>query len=95
MSSRLVELLRHPWCSALMGLLLIATGLGEVLEPFMDDIQGNEAQFGAHHGVTLFGLYTLLQSVGSLLSGVKDMREGAETMRHRAPADGVPVGQRE
>jgi hypothetical protein len=83
MRERLTALLHHPWTHAVMGVMLVLSGIGEVLEPFMDSVEGNEMNVGAHHGVTLFGLYSVLQALTKLTDGVKDMSEGVETIRDR------------
>ncbi|MBN1209867.1 MAG: hypothetical protein JXB05_33765 [Myxococcaceae bacterium] len=83
MRERLAAVLHHPWTHAVMGVLLVASGIGEVLEPFLDGVEGNEATLGAHHGVTLFGVYTILQALTKLTDGVKDVGEGLEKLRDR------------
>jgi hypothetical protein len=95
MGKRLHALVHHPFFTACMGLLLVASGVGEVLEPFMDDIQGNEAQLGAHHGVTLFGVYTLLQAIGAFLSGAEDIEKGAHAVGRLNGKSELSTGQSE
>jgi hypothetical protein len=83
MRERLSAVLHHPWTQALMGLLIVLSGIGEVLEPFMDNVAGNETTIGSQHGVILFGIYTLLQALTRLTDGVKEVAEGLGTIRNR------------
>lgn len=63
-----------------MGLIMAAAGLAETISPFVDEIQGNEATIGAHHGAVIYGLYVLLRSIGEGMSGVRDVHEGIHTV---------------
>jgi hypothetical protein len=66
-----------------MGLLLVLTGLGEILEPFMDAVPGNEASVGSHHGITLYGSYTFLPSIGKVKSGLSEVHQGHHKLHGR------------
>lgn len=80
MSERLRHIMRSAWTSALMG-----SGLSEVVEPFMDEIPGNEAELGAHHGITLFGLYTLLHALSGHVRSPGDRGGRADLEGHLWP----------
>jgi hypothetical protein len=88
LSKRLLAVTRNPRLQAFVGLVMAATGAAEAIAPFVDEIEGNELKVGAHHGVLVYGVYMFLRSLGEVLSGVKDVREGLEKHRAATHAEG-------
>lgn len=76
--SQFFPILRTPYVHGAVGLLMAAAGMVEAIQPFLDDIKGNEMDVGAHHGVLLYGVYIFLRSFGESVNGLKDAREGLE-----------------
>ncbi|MFW5641808.1 MAG: hypothetical protein ACOCTP_02255 [Roseicyclus sp.] len=61
-------LLRHPLTNVILGLGLLATGVIELVEGFVD---GFETVIDAHHGIILFGFVTVLRGLLELLEAAE------------------------
>ena len=60
---------QHPLTTFAMALILIATGVAEAWETIERDIA--EANVGAHHGVALFGLVSLIGVLPDIFEGLE------------------------
>ncbi len=60
---------QHPVTTFAMALILIATGVAEAWETIERDIA--ETNVGAHHGVALFGLISLISVLPDIFEGLE------------------------
>lgn len=67
--STIKTITNHPCTTFLCAVTLIATSVAEAWETIGEDFA--EADFGAHHGVMLFGIVTLIGIIPDLLEGVE------------------------
>lgn len=59
----------HPYTTFFWAVILIGTSITEAWETIGEDF--SEANFGAHHGVMLFGVVTLIGVIPDLLEGIE------------------------
>ena len=59
----------HPCTTLVTALILVATGIAEAWETIERDIV--EVNVGAHHGVLVFGLVSLIGVVPDLIEGLE------------------------
>ncbi|MEM7117842.1 MAG: hypothetical protein AAF614_35755 [Chloroflexota bacterium] len=58
----------HPYLNLVVGLILLYTGLNEAWSTIAQDIQ--TMNFGAHHGLVVFGLVGAFKAFSHLKKGV-------------------------
>jgi hypothetical protein len=71
----LSRFLENPWTNIVVALILIGTSGIEVWEDFAHD---TDAGLGAHHGILVFGVVSLLKAVPDAVEGVQRL-----VARHR------------
>jgi hypothetical protein len=57
-----------PWIELALGLILVVTSGYQLVHELLTIA---DPQLGAHHGVTIFGLITVLRSLGHIAEGTK------------------------
>ncbi len=72
----LARFLENPWTNIGVALILIATSSVEVWEDFAHE---DGSGLGAHHGILVFGVVSLLKALPDALGGVERL-----VARHRA-----------
>lgn len=65
---RLKAFVRHPGTQLFVGLVLLVSGITEVVYDFWD--AEHAFRLGAHHGVALFGLAQVLGSLPDAIEGI-------------------------
>ena len=58
-----------PYCGMVVGFILVFTSLCEVWGTVWHDV--SHFKFGVHHGVIVYGVYTILKSVPDLHEGLR------------------------
>ena len=72
-----IETVAHnPYLNVVVGILLLVTGLAEAGETIADDL--NNLDFGAHHGVMIFGLIHAFKSLPAIVLGIEMAHEHKE-----------------
>jgi hypothetical protein len=65
------KFVESPYLNMIVGLIVLFSGLSEAWGTLSKDIfSGN---FGAHHGVMVFGFFQVLKSLPPILSGIKQL----------------------
>ncbi len=74
-----VWVLRQPSTSAIVGVMLVLTGLGEVISTVLEEVDG----FGlkSEHGLILFGLFQLSRALLDIVDGVERVETGEDIER--------------
>ena len=82
---RLRRFVQNPLTQLCVGLILVGTGTAEVVE----DIINTHRTFriGVHHGVIIFGLMQVLQSIPPLVDGIDRWMSAVETKQAQRDAD--------
>ena len=73
---RLRAFVKHPATQLVSGLVLVVSGLAEVIYDVMSAEQSY--RLGVHHGVLLFGLVQVLGSLPELIEGIDRTVEAIE-----------------
>ena len=63
----------HPYTKLTLGLLLVYTGVSEVVEKFAEDAA--DRKLGVHHAVVVLGIFQILRILPDILEGVGDVAE--------------------
>ena len=66
---RLRTTLDHPYANLLVAVILIVTSLAEGWETLQDDLI--HLDIAAHHGVLLFGVFSLLKVIPELVEALE------------------------
>ncbi|MBL6957394.1 MAG: hypothetical protein ISR52_00305 [Rhodospirillales bacterium] len=65
-----IEAVAHnPYLNVIVGVVLLLTGLAEAGETLTDDLSG--LNFGAHHGVMIFGFVHAFKSLPAIVLGIE------------------------
>ena len=67
-TQKLRRFVDHPVTRLTMGLILFSTGFAEAYQSLSHDLAHLEV--GAHHGVMIFGLFSMFSSLPDLIEGV-------------------------
>ncbi|WNC69966.1 hypothetical protein RI845_07465 [Thalassotalea nanhaiensis] len=67
--SFLRTLTNSPTVNVLIGLIILATSLAEIISSV------DRISIGAHHGAAIFGLFHTLKSLPELVEGIKKFEE--------------------
>ncbi|WKD51238.1 hypothetical protein [Microbulbifer spongiae] len=78
-SSAIRNFVEHPLTNLFVGLLLFGSGFVEAYESLHSDLK--TMNFGAHHGLMLFGTLNVLASIPDIIEGIGS---GASYIEHRA-----------
>jgi hypothetical protein len=65
----LKNFVESPSVNIIIGIILLLTGLSEAWETLSEDIMSGN--FGAHHGVIVFGLFKVLASLPEMFEGLE------------------------
>jgi hypothetical protein len=88
----------HPVTRLCLGFILFVSGLSEAYLSLTEDI--SEFQIGAHHGVLIFGLFTMIASIPDLIEGIGHAavffehreKKGEKSVQGlRLPAQAIPA----
>jgi hypothetical protein len=58
----------HPVTRLSLGFILFVSGLSEAYLSLTEDL--SEFHVGAHHGVLIFGLFTMIASIPDIIEGI-------------------------
>lgn len=84
LSSRFMAFLQHPFMTFFVGLVLVLSGLDDLLQEWgLDAVIG----LGVHHGVIIYGLHKALLALGDVVDGGQKALGG---YRRRARAGTEP-----
>ncbi|MGF1455266.1 MAG: hypothetical protein ACFB6R_07795 [Alphaproteobacteria bacterium] len=67
-------LLRQPSTSMVVGIMLVLTGLGEVVSTVFEEIDG--VNLKSEHGLILFGLFQVSRALLDIADGVERVETG-------------------
>ncbi len=83
---RLRHFVRNPLTQLVVGLILVGSGIAEVVY----DLANTDKtwQIGVHHGVIVFGLLQVLQNIPPMVDGIERWIEAIETKDSNPPAAG-------
>jgi len=73
----LVRFVRHPATSLFVGIVLVASGLGQTVADIRGGFQDG-FRLGPHHGIVVYGLFQILAALANFLQGLEQL-EVAET----------------
>lgn len=77
MLKRLIMIIAHSKYSHIfLGLIVVAAGLGEVMETIAEDFSSGNIHSG--HGVVILGVWHVLKALGELIEGSDYLDEGLE-----------------
>lgn len=65
------KFVESPYLNMIVGLIVLFSGLSEAWGTLYKDIFGGN--FGAHHGVVVFGFFQILKSLPHILDGIKQL----------------------
>ncbi|OQY49077.1 MAG: hypothetical protein DRR08_06315 [Candidatus Parabeggiatoa sp. nov. 2] len=65
------KFVESPSVNIIIGIILLLTGLSEAWETLSEDIMNGN--FGAHHGVIIFGLFKVLESLSDMFEGLEHL----------------------
>jgi uncharacterized membrane protein HdeD (DUF308 family) len=85
-SLSLKSFVEHPVTKLAVGLVLMCSGLSEVVEEFSEDF--SNLRLGVHHGVVVLGIMQILSAIVDLLEGLTVGLEGVEDLEERGEKDG-------
>jgi hypothetical protein len=71
MMKLLRKFVESPHINILIGLILLLSGLIEAWDTLFQDIMSGN--FGARHGVIIFGLFQILKSVPDIFEGMEKL----------------------
>ncbi|MGB0580613.1 MAG: hypothetical protein ACPGVU_12980 [Limisphaerales bacterium] len=63
-------LLKHPWTTLIVGLILIGSSGYEVYEAFQE---AEEMKIGGHHGVLTYGIIHSLKAIPEIFEGAEEV----------------------
>lgn len=66
----------HPILNVVLGILMLVTGLAEAGETLIEDFR--TLNFGAHHGVMIFGLVHAFKALPALVLGAEMLHESRQ-----------------
>jgi len=84
---RLRLFVQNPLTQLISGLILVGTGLAEVIEDLASTAR--TWRIGAHHGVIIFGLLQVLQNIPLVVDGMERWFRATES----DDVDSVPAKQ--
>lgn len=64
-------LLKHPWTTLIVGLILIGTSGWEVYEAFHEETE--QMKIGGHHGVLIYGIFQSLKAIPEIFEGAEQV----------------------
>ena len=67
----LKKFVKNPYVNIIIGIILLLSGLVEAWDTLSEDIMNGN--FGAHHGVIIFGLFQILKCLPDIFEGIEDM----------------------
>lgn len=68
------KLVHNPWLDFSVGIILALSSLVEIFDTFPKELA--DFKLGAHHGVFLLGIATLLKAAASMIAGLEFVDEG-------------------
>jgi hypothetical protein len=75
----------HPGLNLLAGLILLLTGLLEVLATMIEGLF--DFPLGAHHGIVVFGFLQMIKAIPDVMKGIKFVDDGEAVI---APGASTP-----
>lgn len=75
------KLVHNPWIDFSVGIILAASGLFEAIDTFPQEL--SDFKLGAHHGVLVLGIATVLRALASMFAGLEFIDEGEYAEKER------------
>lgn len=88
MLSMIGRILRHPYCTALIGSGMMVSGLSEAARNLEEDVGLLEQGLRAHHGVSLYGLFLLLKALVEVAEGARRVSAVSSNGQEEASSGG-------
>lgn len=75
MMNKLRIFVEHPFVNLIVALILFVTGLTEGWDSLQEDISNFDLK--AHHGVMVYGFFSMLKSIPDIFLGLEKMYQGS------------------
>jgi hypothetical protein len=67
------KFVESPYVNIIIGIILLLSGLSEAWETLFEDIMNGN--FGARHGVIIYGLFQVLKCIPDMFEGLEHLTE--------------------
>ncbi|MGH7232578.1 MAG: hypothetical protein ACREJU_14650 [Nitrospiraceae bacterium] len=73
MANQLKHIIEHPCVNLTVAMILFLSGLAEGWDSFQEDMRNFHLR--AHHGVMVYGLFSMLKSIPDIFEGLEKMNQ--------------------